>query len=58
MEWWVILLIVLGSILGFILLTLGLLFILYISNADLHLVEKIYDALIKYHGKKHIKTKI
>lgn len=58
MEWWVILLIVLGSIIGFILLNLVLLFILYITNTDLHLVEKVYNALIKYHDKKHVKTKL
>lgn len=36
----------------------ALLFVVYITNADLKLVEKIYDALIKYHDKKHIETKI
>lgn len=36
----------------------ALLFVVYITNADLKLVEKIYDALIAYHDKKHIETKL
>ena len=55
MPWWLILIIVLASlfVVGFITL-----FILYMTKADLHLVEKIYDALIKYQDKKHVKTKL
>ncbi len=36
----------------------ALLFVVYMTNADLKLVEKIYDALIKYHDKKHVETKL
>ena len=36
----------------------ALLFVVYITNADLKLVQKIYDALIKYHDSKHIETKL
>ena len=35
-----------------------LLFVTYITNADLKLVQKIYDALIKYHDSRDIETKI
>ena len=55
MEWYWILLIVLASL--FVLTFVGL-FILYMTNADLHLVEKIYDWLIKYQNKKNVKTKL
>ena len=55
MEWYWILLIVLGSLIVFN----GILFfVIYITNADLHLVEKIYDWLIKYQDKKEVKTKL
>lgn len=37
---------------------LALLFIIYITNADLKLVEKIYDSMLKYQDKKHIETKL
>ncbi len=36
----------------------ALLFVVYITNADLKLVEKIYDSLLKYHDNKHIETKL
>ena len=51
MAWYWIVLIVIAAI-------FALLFIVYITNADLKLVEKIYDALLKYHDNKHIETKI
>lgn len=35
-----------------------LLFVTYITNADLKLVEKTYDMLLKHHDKKNIETKI
>lgn len=54
MAWYWILLIVLGCILGLLLL----LFIVYMTNADLKLVEKVYDSLIKHHDKKNVKTKL
>ena len=55
MAWYWILLIVLASL---FVLTFITLFIIYITNADLHLVEKIYDWLIKYQNKKKVKTKL
>lgn len=36
----------------------ALLFVVYITNADLKLVEKIYNSLLKYHDNKHIETKL
>ena len=55
MAWYWILLIVLASL---FVLTFILLFVVYITNADLKLVEKIYDWLIKYQEKKQVETKI
>ncbi len=55
MAWYYILLIVLASL---FLLTFVLLFIVYITNSDLKLVEKIYDKLLEYHDKKHVETKL
>lgn len=42
------------SLAAFIALT----FTAYITNADMKLVEKIYDALIKYHDSKHVEERI
>lgn len=36
----------------------ALLFVVYITNADLKLVEKIYNAMLKYHDNKQIETKL
>ena len=36
----------------------ALLFVVYMTNADLKLVGKIYDAMIKYHDQQHIETKL
>ncbi len=36
----------------------ALLFVVYMTNADLKLVEKIYNSLLKYHDSKHIETKL
>lgn len=36
----------------------ALLFVVYMTNADLKLVEKIYNSLLKYHDNKHIETKL
>ncbi len=36
----------------------ALLFVVYMTNADLKLVEKIYDALLKYHDSKPVETKL
>ena len=55
MAWYWILLIVLASLL---VLTFVLLFVVYITNADLKLVEKIYNWLLKQHDKKHVITKL
>lgn len=55
MAWYWILLIIIG---GVSLLTFILLFIVYITNSDLKMVEKIYDKLLEYHDKKHIETKL
>lgn len=55
MAWYYILLIVLASVFAF---TFILLFIIYITNADLKLVEKIYNKLIEYHDKKHTESKL
>ncbi len=33
-------------------------FTAYITNADMKLVEKIYDWLIKYHDAKHVEEKL
>ncbi len=35
-----------------------LLFVTYMTNADLKLVAKIYDSLLKHHDSKHIESKI
>ena len=35
-----------------------LLFVTYITNADLKLVARIYDSLIKYHDNRDIESKI
>ncbi len=51
MAWYWIVLIVLAVL-------FALLFVVYITNADLKLVEKIYNSLIKYHDNKHIETKL
>ena len=55
MAWYYILLIVLASVL---ISTFILLFIIYITNADLKLVEKIYDKLVAYHDKNHTESKL
>lgn len=54
MAWYWILLIVLGCILALFVL----LFVVYIANLDLKLVEKVYNWLIKHHDKKNVKTKL
>ncbi len=36
----------------------ALLFVVYMTNADLKLVEKIYNSLIKFHDSKQIETKL
>ncbi len=45
MAWYWIVLIV-------ILVLFALLFLVYITNADMKLVEKVYDMVIAYHDKK------
>lgn len=36
----------------------ALLFLTYMTNADLKLVAKIYDSLLKHHDKQHIESKM
>ncbi|MFA6624702.1 MAG: hypothetical protein WCS80_02935 [Bacilli bacterium] len=55
MAWYWILLIVLASLI--VLFFVGT-FILYITNGDMKMVEKIYDKLIDYHDHKHTKEDI
>jgi len=55
MAWYWILLIVLGSL---FVLFFVVNFIIYITNGDMKLVEKIYNMLIKHHDKKHQKEDI
>ncbi len=54
MAWYFILLIVLGCLLGLF----GLLFAAFITNADGKMIEKIYNALSKYHDNKDKTEKI
>lgn len=53
MTWWQILLIVLGSILGFVLLLLILLFLVYFFNLD----SKLLAIIQKWLNKKYDKRK-
>ena len=52
MEWWVILLIVLGSIAAFILLLFVLLFIVYFFNIDSKLLAKMQKWINKKYDKR------
>ena len=47
MAWYWIVLIVVAAL-------FGLLFLAYMTNADMKLIEKLYDALIKYHDSKTV----
>ena len=47
MAWYWIVLIVLAAL-------FGLLFLAYMTNADMKLIEKIYNALIAYHDDKDV----
>ena len=38
--------------------TFGLLFLAYMTNADMKLIEKIYNALIAYHDAKDVEEQI
>lgn len=51
MAWYWIVLIVLFTL-------LCLLFLAYMTNSDMKLIEKLYDALIKYHDSKTVEEKI
>lgn len=53
MEWWVILLIVLGSILAFVILLFLLLFVVYMFNLD----SKLLAAVQAWINKKYDKRK-
>ena len=52
MEWWVILLIVLGSIAAFILLLFILLFIVYMFNLDSKLLADVQKWINKKYDKR------
>ncbi len=54
MAWYWILVIVLASIVALF----ALLFVVYITNSDMKLVEKLYNAVIKYHDNKDVEEKI
>lgn len=51
MAWYWIVAIVLAAI-------FVLLFVVYITNADLKLVEKLYDSLIKHHDEKKVDSRL
>ena len=51
MAWYWIVLIVVAAL-------FGLLFLAYMTNADMKLIEKLYDTLIKYHDRKNVEEKI
>ena len=51
MAWYWIVLIVAAAL-------FGLLFLAYMTNADMKLIEKLYDALIKYNDSKTVEEKI
>ena len=51
MAWYWIVLIVVAAL-------FGLLFLAYMTNADMKLIEKLYDTLIKYHDSKTVDEKI
>lgn len=55
MEWYWIVLIAVGAAIVALFI---LLFIAYMTNADLKLVEKTYNMLLKHHDKKNVKTKL
>lgn len=51
MEWYWIVLIILAAL-------FVLTFTAYMTNADMKLVEKLYDSLIRYHDSKDVEEKI
>ena len=51
MAWYWIVLIVVAAL-------FGLLFLAYMTNADMKLIEKLYDTLIKYHDSITVEEKI
>ena len=51
MEWYWIILIILAAL-------FALTFTAYMTNADMKLVEKLYDSLIRYHDSKYVEEKI
>ena len=51
MAWYWIVLIVVAAL-------FGLLFLAYMTNADMKLIEKLYDTHIKYHDSKTVEEKI
>ncbi len=51
MAWFWIVLIVIGAL-------FALTFLAYITNADMKLIEKLYDSLIHYHDGRDVEEKI
>ncbi len=51
MAWYWIVAIVIGAL-------FVLSFVVYITNADMKLVEKIYNSLLKYHDSKNVDEKL
>ena len=51
MAWYWIVLIVFGAL-------FALTFLAYMTNADMKLVEKLYDALICYHDSRDVEEKL
>ena len=58
MEWYWILLIVIGSIVGAGLLLYLLGFVFFIRNGDGKMIEKMYNMMIKHHDKSKREEKI
>jgi len=52
MNWWIILLIVLGSIVGFVLLVFVLLFVVYITNFDSKILAFVQRKMAKVYDKR------
>lgn len=52
MNWWIILLIVLGSIVGFVLLVFVLLFVVYITNFDSKILAFVQCKMAKVYDKR------
>lgn len=47
-----------GKLIAIMLVLTGVLFVVYITNADSKLVEFVYDKLFEYHATKPVEDKI